>query len=142
MDISIAMNGTRLNLRVAVLLKTRQGYVFERGDTGYFFPVGGRIKINEDSKAAAIREVKEEIGEELSDLRLIGVIENFFDHANEHFHELCFLYKAEVEHDVALPPRFHYVSSENFSHHDIRPVVVCEFANVDDPGIRHRVLKY
>lgn len=141
MDISIAIDGTRLNIRVAVLLKTKQGYVFEQDKTGYFFPIGGRIRINEDSETAAKREVREEVGLDLSDLRLLGVIENFFDHANEPFHELCFLYKAEVEHEVVLTFGFHFVSPEMFSHYDIRPAIVREFANSDIPGIAHRLVR-
>ncbi|GAB2588304.1 hypothetical protein GCM10026986_14470 [Nitrincola alkalisediminis] len=44
----------------------------------YLSPVGGGIDFGEKSRDAAIREVKEELGEEVDQLKLLGVIENLF----------------------------------------------------------------
>lgn len=140
-DISISINGSRLNARVGVLLKTCSGYLFERDRSGYLFPVGGRIKINEDSESAAKREVREEVGLDLDQLTLIGVIENFFRIEGEPFHEFCFLYKAEVDREVVLPVGFHCIPAEQLADHDLRPTVLYEFVHSDFSGITHRVAR-
>jgi hypothetical protein len=59
MDISLSINNTRLNLRVAILLHIPQGYIFEHDCRGVYFPIGARIKTNETSINVAIRGKKE-----------------------------------------------------------------------------------
>jgi len=40
MDLSISINGIKLNIRVTVLLETPKGFVFEKDKSGFYFPVG------------------------------------------------------------------------------------------------------
>ncbi|MED4780502.1 NUDIX hydrolase [Brevibacillus choshinensis] len=61
-----------------------------------FRPVGGTIEYGEDSKSAVIREVKEEINQDITEVRLLGIIENIFPYYAETGHEFDFIYEAKL----------------------------------------------
>jgi 8-oxo-dGTP pyrophosphatase MutT (NUDIX family) len=64
MDLSIPIQDTTLYIRVAGIIKTNSGYLFEwdKSRQSYIYTVGGKIKLNETSEEALKREVFEEIG--------------------------------------------------------------------------------
>lgn len=66
-----------------------------RIDPIFYRPVGGTIEFGERSSEAARREVKEEIGAELANLRLLACVENLFDYNGEVGHEIVFIYRAD-----------------------------------------------
>ncbi|QDT99389.1 NUDIX hydrolase [Gimesia aquarii] len=95
-DISVDLNGYRINLRVAAIV-TRGADVLLcrfRGQDWWFLP-GGRIKTNEDSHSALRRELTEEIGVGFEVIRPAVIVENFFDLDGTHFHEICTIYEVE-----------------------------------------------
>ncbi len=97
-DLTTLMGDTLLNIRAVILLKTSLGFVFEKSKFGYLFPLGGRIKINESSKEAAIRELKEEMGVTDVDLNMIAIIENFFvNEMQQKVHEINFVYSGYID---------------------------------------------
>jgi len=51
----------------------------EKRDLTYYRPLGGGIEFGERSDDAVRRELYEEIGAELDELRLLTVIENLFE---------------------------------------------------------------
>ncbi|MED4909743.1 NUDIX domain-containing protein [Brevibacillus centrosporus] len=61
-----------------------------------FRPVGGTIEYGEDSKSGLIREVKEEINQDLTDVKLLGIIENIYDYYGDVGHEFDFIYEAKL----------------------------------------------
>jgi 8-oxo-dGTP pyrophosphatase MutT (NUDIX family) len=61
----------------------------------YCRPLGGGIEFGESSATAMQREIREEIGGEIENLQLLGVIENRFIHEGKPGHEIVFLYDAE-----------------------------------------------
>ncbi|EXJ09497.1 NUDIX domain protein [Nitrincola nitratireducens] len=63
----------------------------------YLSPIGGGIDFGEKSRDAAIREVKEELGEEVDQLKLLGVIENLFMFNGQEGHEIVFIYEARFK---------------------------------------------
>lgn len=67
----------------------------EDGITTYR-PVGGTIEYGEDSKSTVIREVKEEINEEIDNPVLLGIIENIFSYKGSIGHEFDFIYEARL----------------------------------------------
>lgn len=97
MDLTIPVENSILNIRVAVLLKVSGGFLFEKHEKGFFFPVGGRIKIGESSEEAAIRELLEETGISFAkeDLKFLSVLEYFF-FEEKPVHEINFIYEAET----------------------------------------------
>ena len=58
-------------------------------------PVGGGVKFGEHSSEALVREIREEIGAEIDNLQLVGVLENIFIYEGEPGHEVVFVYDAE-----------------------------------------------
>ena len=56
-------------------------------------PLGGRIEFGEYSQETIVREIREEIGAEVEDLRYWGTIENIFTYNGEIGHEIVFIYR-------------------------------------------------
>jgi len=127
-DLTLNVDEFCLNIRVAIIAKTKNGYILEKKDT-YNFLIGGRIKINESSSEAAIREIKEEINLDITeeDLEFKTVIENFFTYeiGNVKTHEICFLYeiKKELE-NINLENNFVECSLEEIKNLEIRPTIL------------------
>lgn len=63
----------------------------------FYRPVGGGIAFGESSEQALRREIREELGVEVLDPRLLGVIENRFTHEGEMGHEIVFVYDARFD---------------------------------------------
>lgn len=117
MDLSILIEGVKLNIRVTILLETKKGFVFQNTGNGFFFPVGGRIKINETSIEAAKRELQEELNIEIEKFEYIATLENFFIEKTL-FHEINIIYYAKMD-EVDLPKDFYIYNDKN-----IRDVVI------------------
>jgi 8-oxo-dGTP pyrophosphatase MutT (NUDIX family) len=58
-------------------------------------PLGGAIEFGEDSRAALVREIQEELGAGVENLQLLGVLENLFVYEGQPGHEIVFVYDAE-----------------------------------------------
>jgi len=59
-------------------------------------PLGGEIEFGEHSRDALIREVREEIGAEITALRLLGMLENRFEFEGRQHHEIVLVYQAAL----------------------------------------------
>lgn len=123
MDLSVELEGVRLNVRVTVLLETRRGYIFEKDRNGFYFPIGGRIKVNETSLDAAKRELKEEINLRIERLDYVATSENFFQYDEKPFHEISVIYYAQAE-DADLPANFSAFDIDGMNGQDIRPAII------------------
>ena len=55
-------------------------------------PLGGGIEFGETSAQAIEREIREELGLEITNLRLIGTLENIFTHLGTPGHEIVQVY--------------------------------------------------
>lgn len=64
-------------------------------DEHYLIPVGGGIEFGETAVEAALREVREEIGAEACNPRLLGVLENLFTFNGVAGHEIVFAFEAD-----------------------------------------------
>lgn len=64
-------------------------------------PLGGHVEFGEYAEHALRRELLEEIGQSLSDVRLLGVLENIFDWEGGQAHEVVFVFGASFEDDSA-----------------------------------------
>jgi ADP-ribose pyrophosphatase YjhB (NUDIX family) len=141
MDISVFLNDAKLNIRSAVIIETERGYIFDREKPGgYYYVVGGRVKINESSENAAKREVREEIGINVGDLKLKAITEGFFECDNEKFHEICFYYKYKIAGKVNLPNGYFALSKEEIKTKFIQPKIISAMIDSEDDGIMHLVL--
>ncbi len=61
----------------------------------FWVPVGGRVEFGETSREAIVREVREELGAQITDLRQLGVRENLYTFDGEAGHEIVFVYDAK-----------------------------------------------
>jgi ADP-ribose pyrophosphatase YjhB (NUDIX family) len=62
----------------------------ERG-TDIWFPPGGGMDFGETAEEALRRELREELGAEVQNLRLLGVLESRFEYAGEQHHHLVLI---------------------------------------------------
>jgi 8-oxo-dGTP pyrophosphatase MutT (NUDIX family) len=73
--------------------------VFDAFDTTdnlpYYRPLGGSVEPGETSKEAIKREILEELGEEIKNVKLLGVLEEIFIHEGTSAHEVIFIFDAE-----------------------------------------------
>lgn len=58
----------------------------------FYRPVGGGVEFGESSAVAVAREIREELGAEVVDLRYLGTLENIFMHRGLPGHEIVFVY--------------------------------------------------
>ncbi|MGB3199386.1 MAG: NUDIX domain-containing protein [Nodosilinea sp.] len=61
-------------------------------ERGFARPLGGGIDFGETSAEAAIREIKEELGLTITEVKLLGILENIFIYEGEPGHEMVFVY--------------------------------------------------
>ena len=61
-------------------------------DVVFYRPLGGGIEFGEPSRDAFVREMREELGAEVTDIRYLGMIENIFTHRGKRGHEIVLLY--------------------------------------------------
>jgi len=65
-----------------------------KGET-FYRPLGGGIEFGESSRDAVIREVREEIGQDVVNLRYLGTVENIFVCNGKPGHEIVMVYEGE-----------------------------------------------
>ena len=58
-------------------------------------PLGGGVEFGETSQAAVRREIHEELGAELTEVRPLGTLESLFSYAGRPGHEVVLVYAAD-----------------------------------------------
>lgn len=76
----------------AIIIKGNKLLMAKHEDYPCFYTVGGKVRINETSEEAVIREAYEETGIEFQIDRLSFIQERFFELAGEHHHKIVFYY--------------------------------------------------
>ncbi|MCT1902370.1 NUDIX hydrolase [Oceanobacillus sojae] len=61
----------------------------------YYRPIGGGIEFGEKSSDTLIREIKEELDADISNLQFLGTIESIFTFAGDTGHEIVQVYDGE-----------------------------------------------
>ncbi len=77
------------------------------GNRHFYRPMGGGIEFGETSLEALQREVREELGAEITAPTLLGTLENIFLYDGRRGHEVVFVYDARlVDESLYRRPRF------------------------------------
>jgi ADP-ribose pyrophosphatase YjhB (NUDIX family) len=81
---------------MAVIRRPRDGalLVSESPDPLFQRPLGGHVEFGEYALETVHREFREELGRELTDVRLLGVLENIFGWQGGTQHEVVFIFSA------------------------------------------------
>jgi 8-oxo-dGTP pyrophosphatase MutT (NUDIX family) len=72
-----------------------EGYDPKKDQT-FYRPLGGGIKFGERSDETVYREIKEELGEEITNLRYLGTLENIFVFNGVPGHEIVQVYDGRL----------------------------------------------
>ena len=91
------MEGARIRpLAICVFLREGSILVFEGYDPVkrqvFYRPLGGGIEFGEHSRDAVVREIREELGREITNLRSLGILENIFTYNGQTGHEIVVVY--------------------------------------------------
>src|SRR5258705_8863034 len=83
---------------MAVIRRPRDGalLVSESEDPPFQRPLGGHVEFGEYAIDTVRREFAEEIGQELTGVRLLGVLENIFGWRGGTEHEVVFIFTAAL----------------------------------------------
>lgn len=85
------------SLRVAGLILREGHALVQRGlADDYWALPGGRAEIGETSEQTIVREMREELEQEVAVARLLWTVENFFSYEGYRAHELCFYYLLDL----------------------------------------------
>jgi hypothetical protein len=81
---------------ICVFRKRNRILVFEGHDSvkdqTFYRPLGGRIAFGERGHQTVAREIREEIGEDVCDVRYLGTLENIFTYDGQSGHEIMLIY--------------------------------------------------
>jgi 8-oxo-dGTP pyrophosphatase MutT (NUDIX family) len=94
-DLTFKINKGKFNYRVgAIIIKDNKILMIKNDSAPYYYSVGGRVKLNETSAEAIVRETIEETGIEFEIDRLAFIHEHFFveEITKEYYHEIAFFY--------------------------------------------------
>jgi len=89
---------------------------------------GGRCNLLEDTLMAVKREFVEEMGEEINVQRLLWVVENFFNMKGENYHELLFIYLAELRNNSKIVQKDEFYAIEG------EVQMPCKWVKIKDLG--------
>ena len=99
----------RFNYRVVGVAIHNDSVLLHRADHEPFWTLpGGRAEHGETAEATIRREMREELATEIDVIRLLWLVENFFDYEGLHYHEIALYFL------IRFPPGSAPVSVEAF----------------------------
>jgi len=86
----------------------------EANPSGELFhrPLGGHVEFGEHALDTVHRELQEEIGQALTDVRLAGVLENIFQWGGAKQHEIVFVFTAAFADEAAYEIREQVIADD------------------------------
>ena len=100
-DFRTKLDNTVFGVRATALI-VEEGKLLVVEDKDGFYTIGGAIQVGERTEEAVIREVKEELGVKAQAGQLAFVVENRFEQAGVHFHNIEFHYLVDLLEDAPL----------------------------------------
>ncbi|MBN1692400.1 MAG: NUDIX domain-containing protein [Dehalococcoidales bacterium] len=128
------------NIRVIAICIFRRGNsvlvceYFDSFDKKPFYrPLGGAVEYGETTEAAIRREIREEIRQEIVDLKLMRIIENIFVHEGKPGHEIVYVYEGRFTDKSAY-------QQESFEVHEETEIMKASWRDLDSFNDYHRLV--
>lgn len=100
-DLSFKTNSGTFSVRVgAIIIRDKKILMVKNDHDPYYYSVGGRVKINETSQEAVVRETLEETNVKLEIDHLAFIHEHFFKVGEDHYHEVVYFYLMKVNNNM------------------------------------------
>ena len=94
-DFRTKVGNTVFGVRATALIVQNRKLLVTK-DKGKYYTIGGAIQVNESTEDAVVREVREELGVKAQAGQLAFVVENHFEQAGVHFHNIEFHYFVDL----------------------------------------------
>ncbi len=125
-------------ISICIFQHNQKILVFEAYDsvkkTQFYRPLGGGVEPGETTQETIKREIREELSLEMTDLNLLGVVENIFTCEGNPGHEIVFVYDGQfVDKKV-------YDLSEFIVHEDNGEVLRAVWRSLDSFDEYHRLV--
>lgn len=140
------------NYRVAALIITKDKILLQKNKYDHFYTlIGGKVKSNETSKEAIVREIKEETGLDIpnDNVNINCVIENFFRYKNNKYHEILIIYRLTNTKPLAKKNNFisqddnnvinTWLEIDKLKKYNIKPLVIKKI--IYDNTFKHLIIK-
>ena len=100
-DFRTKLDNTVFGVRATALIVEKSKLLVVE-DEDVFYTIGGAIQVGERTEEAVVREVKEELGVKAQVGQLAFIVENRFEQAGVHYHNIEFHYLVDLLEDAPL----------------------------------------
>lgn len=151
-DLTFKTSEGMFNYRVgAIIIRDKKILMVKNDDAPYYYSVGGRVKLNETSEEAVVRETFEETGIKFEIDRLAFIHEHFFHEeiTKEDYHEIALFYLMKESTNVnfvcesfgeqGAKEHLHWLPIENLEQYHLFPEFFKMKLSGNMAGIEHIV---
>lgn len=153
-DLTFKTSEGIFNYRVgAIIIRDKKILMVKNDSAPYYYSVGGRVKLNETSEEAVVRETFEETGIKFQIDRLAFIHEHFFHEelTRKQYHEIAFFYLMKENINVnfvckssgaqGAKEHLHWLPIENLEQYHLFPEFFKTKLSGSMTGIEHIVSK-
>ena len=152
MNLAVEVDNKHFTCRVAaIIIIENQLLMVKHKDFPCYYTVGGKVKINESTEEAVIREIKEETGIDYEVENLIFIQERFFNFNNQEQHEIIFYYEtkenintkflADKYTDQGYDEMMYLLDIDNLREFNIIPTFFKDIQFKNISGIKHIITR-
>lgn len=152
MDLAFKIDNKHFTCRVAAIILFKNKILMVKyKDYPFYYTPGGRVKINESTEDAMIREIKEETGDDYEIENLSFVQERFYTADNQDKHEIVFFYKTKENPktknlgnkytDQGEYEKLYLLDIDNLCRLNVRPTFFKEIQLNNVIGLKHIVTR-
>lgn len=113
-SIKMKTNDFNFKFRVSgLIIKNNKLLLVDMDDSGFLCLPGGYVELGETTEEAVKRELIEEIGKEVSIIKNLGVVENYFvNKFSKKMHEISFYYMMDFIDDISEQKDFTLIEND------------------------------
>jgi 8-oxo-dGTP pyrophosphatase MutT (NUDIX family) len=121
-DLTLETMDGVLNIRVAAIIEANGLYLVNKWENHESL-IGGRVKFNESTEYAIIREIYEETGMNVHRMKYRALVENFYEEDGRPVHEFLNIYEVETAEEINE-------NAVDFNHQQLKWVSVDELSKL------------